>query len=450
MHVASSYGRVGAIWIITWIAVGIPVRAQTGVVAVGATVTAGWVVQQAVAHSAAIRIAESEIDAAAARHGQALAAGLPAVEARAQATRYFGLTDVSIGALTIDSVENRYGGSLGLVQPVYTGGRVTSQQAAAVSQEEAARLRRQGTEFDVILQALAVYWGWSKVHAAAQALRTAVVRMEAHAADMRHQHEAGLATENDLLATDVRLDSIRLRLQEAERAVELSRARMQFMTGQAFGTDAVPEPAVVPDDDNDARLDQLTREAARNRVEPAAQRADVAAAAAQLDASRGELRPQVTLAARYEAAQPNPLFFPPSDEVQDDAFAGIVVTWSVLDWGLGRNKIREAGARYAQAEQRQVQVMEQVELDVKEAFIGLHNARERVVVARRVEQSAARNLEVSESLWKNGLVRHSDVLDAEVGLTDAEYERIAAESDVALAGAVLRRAVGRPFDMKEN
>ena len=63
-------------------------------------------------------------------------------------------------------------------------------------------------------------------------------------------------------------------------------------------------------------------------------------------------------------------------------------------------------------------------------------------VAERAGGSAARNLQSATDLWQNGLARHSDVLDADAQLTDAQYEKVAACADVARAEAAYRHAVG--------
>jgi outer membrane protein TolC len=63
-------------------------------------------------------------------------------------------------------------------------------------------------------------------------------------------------------------------------------------------------------------------------------------------------------------------------------------------------------------------------------------------VAQRVETSARRNLAAATDLWRNGLARHADVLDAHAQLTDAQYALMAARADLELALAALDHATG--------
>ncbi len=406
-------------------------------------VTPWQIVSNTVAHSQRLRMIDRDVDAATARQDQARAQGLPLLSADAKASRYTGLHDSQFGpALNIPAIENRYGAGITISQPAYTGGRVKSQKESAAFQTTASRHDRRGAEADVVLQASTAYWNWSKAYYSVESLNAAVARVESHAKDMRNLHEAGLATDNDSLATDVMLDQTRLRLEEARRRVEIANARITFLTGQSLPADSVPEQAAAPSDLGLAPEGMLLEMAQTNRAERAAREMDARAAESQIKAARAEYSPQLSLIARYEDSRPNLMNIPPQDKWQDDAFVGVSVSWNLFDWGLRRAKVAEASSRSAQARLRVEQVEDQIALEVREARIDLQDARQRVTVAERFAESARRNYQSATDLWHNGLARHSDVLDAHDQLTTAEYEVIAARADVALAKAALDHAVG--------
>jgi outer membrane protein TolC len=266
--------------------------------------------------------------------------------------------------------------------------------------------------------------------------------MEAHARDMRNLHSAGLATENEALAAEVQRDRNRLRLDEARGGVEVARARIAFLTGQTLPPDSAPESAAgfilleIPSEGD------LLALAFHHRSEPMARSLEMQAAREQVRGRRAEYFPHLSLVAHYEQARPNPLNIPPEDRWQGAAFAGVSLSWSLFDFGLTKGRVAEASARAAQAQARLDQTREVIALEVREARIHLQTARDRVTVAGRVERSAQRNLESANHLWRNGLARHSDVLDADAQWTDAQSELSAARADLRLARAALDRAVG--------
>jgi outer membrane protein TolC len=266
--------------------------------------------------------------------------------------------------------------------------------------------------------------------------------MQAHAADMNNLRDAGLVTDNDALATEVLADRIRLRLEEARGQVDVCRAYMAFLTGHALADGAVPKQAEAPPALSIPAETELLATAKCKRPDRATRELETKASESLARASRGGLRPQALLAAQYEYASPNSLDMPPVSEWKDDMYAGVAVSWNLLDWGLSRAKADEADARFAQAQLRLQQADEQIALEVREAGINLKNAIDRVAVVERAQKSAGRNLDSVTDLWKNGLARHSEVLDAHSKLTDTQTELAAALADIALARAALDHAVG--------
>jgi outer membrane protein len=401
------------------------------------------VVQEAVAHSPRLRALDREVEAATARTQQANVQNLPTVAGTAQASHYAGLGDSGFGPFVIPFIEDQYRAAVTVSQPLYTGGRITRQKEIAGYQQAAARHTRRGMEADLVLQALTAYWNWSKAFHAVESLKAAVARMEAHAQDMRNLRAAGLATENEALATDVSLDQTRLRLEEAQRGIEVMLARIAFLTGQTPAADLVPARVAPPADLNVPAETELLGAAQAHREERAARVLEARAAKAQVQATQADYAPQVSALVRYEQARPNLLEIPPEDQWREDTFLGVSLSWMLFDWGQRRARVAEASARSAQARLLVEQVVEQISLEVREARINLQDARARVTVASRAQQSAERNLAAATTLWKNGLARHSDVLDAHNQLTSAQYEAIVASADLELARASLDHATGR-------
>mgnify|MGYP003588075066 CR=1 FL=1 len=408
--------------------------------AAGGAVAPEEVVQAILEHSYTLRGARQETVARDARARQAKAQGLPSLDVRAQASRYTGLEDSALGEVVIPAVETRYAASIGLAQPLFTGGRVSGGRRAARYEAAAAREELRATEADATIEALTAYWNWSKAHYLAEALEVSVQRMETHARDVANLHESGLATESEKVAAEVLLDQTRLRLEEARNRVHLLKARIGFLAGRDLSGSAVPRRANAADAGTAAFVSP--EEAIEARPEAAARELEVKSSESAARAQRADFYPQLTAVARYEQAHPNPLDFPPAEEWNDDAFVGVTLSWSLLDWGLTRGRAAEASARAEQARLRRDRVREWIALQLREARINFEDAASRLDVAARAARSAELNLNVAKDLWGNGLARHADVLDALGKLTDAQFAVTAAEADLVLARAELDYAAG--------
>ncbi len=406
-------------------------------------ISAAQILADALSHSLALKGSDQDIAAAQARLRQARAQFLPSLNLDARAGHYAGLEDAAFGpGIVIPTVDNQYAASATLAQPLFTGGRMVNQARSAEYQTGAAAHSRRGAEANLRLQALTTYWTWSKTYHGLKTIQAAVARMEAHAADMHNLYQAGLATDNDTLSTDVLLDQTRLQLETVQRRDNLARAQIAFLVGYTLPGNAAPEPAPAPARNSVAPEDTALAAAKTNRCEYAIRQLELNAAQAQVGASRAPYFPQLYALARYEQGRPNLLDFPPQDQWNADTYLGLTLNWNILDWGLTRGKVAEALARTAQARLRLAQEDERITLEVRQAQIDLLDAVNRLAVAERAEKSARRNLESATDLWQNGLLRHSELLDAHTKLTDAERDTLTARTDVVLAQIFLDYALG--------
>jgi len=401
------------------------------------------IVSASIEHSLAIRASDQDIEAAAAREKQTFALGLPSVNFEGRAGRYDGLKDIVFAqGVVIPAVENHFSASISLLQPVFTGGLVPNQRQSAGYQRKAAGLLRDNARADAIFYALSAYWIWSKAFYAVAVLDASAARTKAHADDVHNMQQAGLITDNEVLATDVLVDRTRLQLEQARRNVDLARARVEFLAGRELPAGSTPERAGSPSDETIPIAAELMQQA-RRRPEYTARNMEVMSAESLARAAQSGFYPQVYLAAKYEQANPNMLYIPPADEWHGDAFAGISIAWNLLDWGLARGRADEAAARAVQARLRLQQLDEQTVLEIREAMVLLQDAFGRVALTGKALVSANRNLVVTTDLWQSGVARHSEVLDAHAKLTEAQYEETVARSDVALARAALDHATGK-------
>jgi outer membrane protein TolC len=395
------------------------------------------------AHSPTLKGQEESIRAASARRHQADAGLMPQLDARGQALHFEGLENQALGPVSIPVIDNQFSASLGITQPLYTGGRVTRQKESTRLGEKAAHHARAAASSDLTLQTLTAYWQWSKALSRIEAFQAAVNRMQSLATDTRNLEKAGLATDNDRLSVDVALDQARLELDDAEQSADLSRIELATLTGRNFSTNEIPQkPVLQPADHQIQPLSKSLAIAYKQRPDLASLRLNTRGSEALVEAAKADDRPQLALIARVEEGRPNQRDFPPDTHWRDDALIGATVSWNLFDGGLTRARTAEAKAR-ATREALQCQALEEaVVAQVRIAHLSLQHTLTRLQTSRHAEEGATRNLEVATDLWKNGTARHSDVMEAQSKLTTATARRIATEADVLIGQAVLQHATG--------
>jgi len=409
------------------------------------TVTSQEVVSEALAHSYQLKIADIETQVQEFKVKEAAAGALPSLNIAASVSRYNGLQDLVLAPIiSIPAVEDRYGVYAELSQVLFTGGRISNSRRAAVLDKASAEASMEATDADLRLQTLTAYWNWSKAFLALAALEASAKTIESHCNNVQNQLKSGLATENDALSSEVLLDQTNLKLQDAQRNLNLARAEVAFVIGHDLPLEVIPEKpdlaglASIPPEPKQSVIE----DALAVRPEKASSESAYKSAKAQVGVTRSAYYPQVSLVARYEEGRPNAMFFPPVNEWNEDTFVGAVLSWNIFEGGLTHAKVMETTQRAKQAKLRVQQVSDSIALEVKEARIRLDSAIARISVAQRAEKSALRNLEVSRNQLASGTARHSDVLDAESRYADATYELAVSGADAALAKAVMDHAMG--------
>lgn len=191
-------------------------------------------------------------------------------------------------------------------------------------------------------------------------------------------------------------------------------------------------------------FDTLLQEALRTRPEILEGDAQIAAAQRGIQYARRSQLPQVNLSLN-DTYQPDPAAF----ARQNEGSVTLGVTVPIFDGGSARARVREARGVAAGAEVNCRASVDQVQVDVQQAYIALVQARNRVAVAN-VGLSQAReayrlarvryNAGVSQS---TGISPQLELSNAQTTLAQAQSNQINALYDYNNARAQVDRAAGR-------
>jgi outer membrane protein TolC len=343
---------------------------------------------------------------------------------------------------------DNYRGRLGGAFSVYNGGRSAALFSAARAQAAAAGQDVAAAEADLVLETTAAYWALVTARESERVVAESLAAYEAHLADARHRHEAGLVARNEVLAVQVERDRAELTRLRAANAAEVAEADLVRLVGAPPGTrlqpterlaDAAPAPPATAGGATEA----LVGEALGRRPERVALAQRVAAADARAKAERAAARPQVTVSGGFDYANPNRRILPPSAEWQDSWDVTLGLSWSLFDGGRTGAAARYALAR-ADALRRQAEDLDRrIRLQVTARQLELDAARRAVDVAARNVEAARENGRVAAERHQAGVIPSSERLDAEVLLLRAALDHTEAMAQLRTAQAALERAVGR-------
>jgi outer membrane protein len=264
------------------------------------------------------------------------------------------------------------------------------------------------------------------------------------AEDNQRRHAAGVLPRLALLQAQVAVENARPELQRAQREQRLAIDALMAAMGLALppGRDALdvrlaaewpvlPEPA--------ASLEDCLRLARAQRAELRALDAELAAARASADYEKRLGYPDFDGFGRYGVDNNT---FEEGEDVRTGWMVGVTFSLPLIDAGRVKSKVRDAEARQAEILARRETEWLRMEAEIREIW----SARE---LAMALSQTADARVGLAEETLKlavdsqsNGRATQLDVLQADLGLTRARLDRLAAEHDRLRALADLAYAVG--------
>jgi outer membrane protein TolC len=330
-----------------------------------------------------------------------------------------------------------------LQQPLYTGGRVGAGIRSAEQNSLAASSDTATGAADLLEETTDAYWALVRARELERVQREAIASYEAHLQDVRNLIEAGMAARNDLLSVQVARDRAELDRLEARNAAETANEDLLRLLAFPPATRIEPteplDPAQAPPED----VESLVAAAAERRSELKSLRARAEAAAAEVSVARASKRLQATLNGGFEYSNPNPRILPLEAKWQDSWTVGVAVSLTPFDGGRASAASAVAQAR-ADALNSQIRDLERrIRLEVTARALEVETARAALVVVARNVEAALENVQVSRDRYREGLVRSSELLDAETDVLRANLDRTVALTRMRTATARLDRAVER-------
>jgi outer membrane protein TolC len=320
--------------------------------------------------------------------------------------------------------------------PLYTGNALEDQISIAQANEAAAEAAFAATAQQVVFT---VRQGYTQVQAAQANVDAAQRAVDASQENVRvtqAQVQVGTSPQFNLLQAQVQLAQAQQILTAARTTLSQAHQNLAAVLvlplTTTFGRIAQAALPEVPQDVN-----ALIQQALQNRPEVAQAQANERAAQAAIDLAASGLRPNITVSAGPQIQT--------SDPTNKDVvnFTGtIALTLAILDGGVTQAKIDQARAQLQQAQVTEQQTRQQVELDVRNAYLALGNAAESLRSALAGQTAAREALRIANVRFQAGVGTQLEVVTQIQNVATADTQVIQAQVNYFVAVAQLDRATG--------
>jgi outer membrane protein len=351
-----------------------------------------------------------------------------------------GAPDVTVNVPSTTTRTNSSAGTLSVTQPLYTGGRVTSQISASNADVLQGRQQLRQIEATVLLGVIQSYVDVRRDQERLRISQENVTVLQRQLDESNARFNVGEITRTDVAQSQARLAAARAGLASAQASLAISRANYAAIVGQNPG-ELAPEPSLaslLPASVDDA----FTRAEANNPQVMASGYAE-RAARARVAAARAQRRPTISLRADlgYNASDVGGNGNQFGD--YDRAVTGsVVATVPIFTGGLTSSEVRQASARDDAARIAIEGSRRNVLQDVAQAWNQLLGARANLTANQEQVDAATIAFEGTRQEEQVGLRTTLDVLNAEQELRSAELALVTARHDEYVAGASVLAAMG--------
>ena len=386
----------------------------------------------------------------AAAHQQAAALGatesawLPDISGTGGAERSFGPHQDDSGTITSSDQTTR-DAAVNLSWTLYDFGNREGHIRSARHLLDAAAATANSATQQTVLSAVQTYYGVVAADAGFAAAQATEGTAQHSWEIAKALKEGGVANLSDVLQSETAYEQAVLSRVQAAQNVQSSRGALAVAMGltanQPLKLAAEPVPAQVPA--LSARMEDLMTEAARQRPDLAAARAEVEAAIADITVARAAGRPSISIGAGRSYVDQTAVAGETGALSQKYNQIGINVTIPVFTGFSVGYGVRQAQAALQSRQANAEQVRLNVSLDVWNAYYALDSANQQLSTTATLTKTADDNQDVAIGRYQAGVGTILDVLMAQTAAATAKQLRITAELSWRVARAQLALALGR-------
>jgi outer membrane protein len=409
-------------------------------------------IERALARNPLLQAAQHETQAAAAGVAQARAGFFPKIDFSESFMRAdnpvfvfsaklnqgrFTQNDFEVQRLNHPDAVNDFTTRFSLEQPLYQGGKVSLHLGQARLQHQASEQKRDRRQQEVIFQVAQAYYNVLRVRAELDVAHGAIQAATANRDLARDRFQTGLAVASDVLSAEVRLASLKEREITASHQVLLAKAVLNDAMGMPLDTPFEMAEALQLRPSRYQALDGLEALALQQRPDYQTLQTDANVSERDIALARSAFYPRLDLMASYEWHQAELV-----TEGQDSWFVGLTLRWNLFNGLADRARASEARANLARVQALRASLGSRIKLEIKEAFLRLQAARQRIDVASGAVSQAEESLRIIRNRYEAGITTVVNLLVGEEALTRAQGNLTSALYDYNVSLASLELALG--------
>ena len=340
--------------------------------------------------------------------------------------------------------------SLEVQQVLYAGGQVKAALRIARLTEDNSYWALRDTVDRVISQTRTQFYNVLLNRSLIQVAEESVQLQEDQLKDQKNRFEAGTVAKFNVLRAEVELANVRPNLIRAKNSyliAQLTLAKLLGLEPAASGRPAFNCVGQLSVAERPLGLGNALALARERRPFLKVQRQNILVEKEQIKVALAGYKPRLDANAGWEVR--NSRLSDKLDDTVDGWFFGVTGRWNIFDGLETHGKVVQARAKLESAKISYDDSVQQVELEVQQAYANLLQAKETIQSQQKNVEQALEALRLSRERLSAGAGTQLDVLDARVALTRARTTELEARADYNKALADFDRATATDTSYNE-
>ncbi|MBI2432180.1 MAG: TolC family protein [Candidatus Hydrogenedentes bacterium] len=390
-------------------------------------------------------VAAEEVIISHERVGQAESQRLPQVKTRAAYSYVEGLEDELVKVPLVKDLVGNLRPQPGTTttqvivqQTLYAGGQIQAAIRASEFLAQSQEWQREATLQQLAFDTRQTFYAVLLTEALVNVAQESIGTFERHRSDAQKLLDEGIGTKLELLRAETELSARQANLESATTAHEIALLNLRRLLGVAqdaplqLNGSLEETPVELP-------VEEMVATAQGQRAELRAIEAGVQAAEQQVAMKRGAFKPKAAATAQYQDVDGGGAALP------DGWSFTVGAEWDLYAGGRRKHEVAEARAKLRSVEHQQTDVQRLVEMDVRQATLRVGEAAAKIEKEKSTVALAEEALRMASLRFEEGVGTQTEMLDAELALTQARTQLAQALHDHAVAHAALTKALGNPL-----
>ena len=309
------------------------------------------------------------------------------------------------------SKKRGYTQNLKLTQPLFTGGVVTAGIKGAKAYENIASYSFLQSKIKNRLDTIKIFSDIINAQRNLEALKYSEGVLLKRYQKQEEQLKLRLITKPDILQTEYSIEDIRAQMINVKNVVDTNMEKLYIRTGISKSEPLNLVPFDIPNNFSEKiNLDSDLKQAINESLSAKVAEEQVKVASATRMAAVGDLLPQVSAFASYGTGERTTF----ERSYRDGEWTGgVQVSWKVFSFGSDLDNYRVAKLQEEQEELRETSTKENIEIDVRSAYLNVVSLEKQVAAQRKAVEAAKANFEMNQEKYDAGLISTVDYLDFE-------------------------------------